>query len=57
MRRGEAPSWKKILAIPAEEAIEASRADGIGVNEILEAIVTRIPPRDREGRNVARSGV
>src|SRR5881397_3000103 len=35
---------EEILAIPAEEAIEASAKMGIGVDEILEAIVTRIPP-------------
>jgi GTP-binding protein LepA len=33
-----------ILAIPAESAILASAKQGIGVEEILEAIVTRIPP-------------
>src|SRR5437879_68131 len=35
---------EEILAIPGEEAIEASAKMGIGVDEILEAIVTRIPP-------------
>ena len=34
---------EEILAIPAEEAIEASAKMGIGIEEILEAIVTRIP--------------
>ena len=33
-----------ILAIPAEEAIHASGKSGIGVNEILEAVVRRLPP-------------
>ncbi|MEM1059817.1 MAG: translation elongation factor 4 [Verrucomicrobiota bacterium] len=33
-----------ILAIPAEEAILASAKNGIGIDEILEAIVARIPP-------------
>jgi GTP-binding protein LepA len=35
---------EEILAIPAEEAIEASAKMGIGIDEILEAIVARIPP-------------
>src|ERR1700746_554331 len=34
---------EEILAIPAEEAIEASAKMGIGIEEILEAIVARIP--------------
>ena len=42
------PTVKKqledILAIPSEEAIEASAKAGLGIVEILEAIVTRIPP-------------
>ena len=33
-----------ILAIPADEAIEASAKVGLGIKEILEAIVHRIPP-------------
>ncbi len=43
----DVPSVKRqleeILAIPAEEAIEASAKTGIGIEEILEAIVARIP--------------
>ena len=35
---------EEILAIPAEEAIKASAKLGTGIDEILEAIVTRIPP-------------
>src|SRR4029453_8950839 len=34
---------EEILAIPSEEAIEASAKTGIGIEEILEAIVKRIP--------------
>ncbi len=33
-----------ILAIPADEAILASGKSGIGIEEILAAIITRIPP-------------
>ena len=35
---------EEILAIPAEEAIQASAKIGMGIDEILEAIVKRIPP-------------
>ncbi len=35
---------EEILAIPAEEAIHASGKSGIGVDEILEAVVHRLPP-------------
>src|SRR5258706_10819487 len=33
-----------ILAIPAETAVLASAKEGIGIEEILEAIVERVPP-------------
>ena len=47
-----------ILAIPSEEAIEASAKAGIGIDDILEAVVARIPspklftddPKDRTVR-------
>lgn len=35
---------EEILAIPAEEAIAASAKAGIGIEDILEAVVERIPP-------------
>ncbi|MBX9577678.1 MAG: translation elongation factor 4 [Chthoniobacterales bacterium] len=35
---------EEILAIPSEEAIAASAKAGIGIEEILEAVVNRIPP-------------
>src|SRR5882724_5731696 len=35
---------EEILAIPAEESIEASAKMGTGIEEILEAIVKRVPP-------------
>src|SRR6202007_1288594 len=45
------PSVKKqleeILAIPAEEALMASAKPRIGIEEILEAVVHRIPPPKR----------
>lgn len=35
---------EEILAIPAEETILASAKAGIGIDEILEAVIKRIPP-------------
>lgn len=46
-----------ILAIPAEEAIEASAKMGIGVEEILDAVVERIPAPDEEQDQVLRASV
>ncbi|MEQ1850615.1 MAG: translation elongation factor 4 [Chthoniobacteraceae bacterium] len=43
---------EEILAIPAEEAILASAKQGIGIEDILEAVIARIPapPDNRESR-------
>ena len=43
---------EEILAIPAEEAILASAKQGIGIEEILEAVIARIPapPDNRNER-------
>ena len=35
---------EEILAIPSDEAIPASAKEGIGIEDILEAIIHRIPP-------------
>ena len=49
---------EEILAIPAEEAIEASAKMGIGIDEILEAIVeTDSAATTAGGRDAARAGV
>ena len=49
---------EEILAIPAEEAIEASAKMGIGIEEILEAIVhADSAAATAGGRNAARAGV
>jgi GTP-binding protein LepA len=46
---------EEILAIPAEEAVQASAKLGIGIEEILEAIVTRIPPPERPADETLRA--
>src|SRR5207248_2026546 len=46
---------EEILAIPAEEAIPASAKMGIGIDDILEAIVARIPPPDKPSDEVLRA--
>ncbi len=44
-----------ILAIPADEAIHASAKAGIGIHEILEAIVTRMPSPPKNEDEVLRA--
>jgi GTP-binding protein LepA len=41
---GAAAELEEVIGIPAEDALFASGKSGIGVTEILEAIVERIPP-------------
>jgi GTP-binding protein LepA len=41
---------ESVLAIPREEVLLASAKDGTGVDEILEAIVARIPPPKGDAR-------
>jgi GTP-binding protein LepA len=38
---------EEILSIPGEEALLASAKAGIGIEEILEAVIARIPPPNR----------
>ncbi len=53
------PSVKKqledILAIPADEAVEASAKAGIGIHEILEAVVKRMPPPAQSEDEILRA--
>ncbi len=44
-----------ILAIPGETAILASAKEGIGIEEILEAIVERVPPPKPTGAGVLQA--
>ena len=46
---------EEILAIPAEEAIDASAKMGIGIDEILEAIVHRIPAPEQPQDEILRA--
>lgn len=46
-----------ILAIPAEEAIEASAKMGIGVEDILDAVVERIPAPEKPSDEILRASV
>ena len=46
-----------ILAIPGEDAIPASAKEGIGIEEILEAIVERVPPPSEAEDGLLRASV
>ncbi len=46
-----------ILAIPAEEAVEASAKMGIGIDEILQAVIDRIPPPTAPEDELLRASV
>ncbi|MBB5361124.1 translation elongation factor 4 [Deinococcus humi] len=41
---GAAKELEEVIGIPAEDAVFASAKAGIGIDEILEAVVARIPP-------------
>ncbi len=41
---GAARELEEVIGIPAEDAVFASAKAGIGIDEILEAVVARIPP-------------
>jgi len=43
---------EELLVIEASDAIPASAKEGIGIEDILEAIVTRIPPPRAKGRKL-----
>ena len=45
------------LAIPGEDAIPASAKEGIGIEEILEAIVERVPPPSEAEDGLLRASV
>ncbi|HEY8899533.1 MAG TPA: translation elongation factor 4 [Chthoniobacterales bacterium] len=44
-----------ILAIPGEEAIAASAKAGLGIRDILEAVVTRMPPPPKNEDEILRA--
>ena len=46
-----------IICIPAEEAIPASAKNGIGIEDILEAIVERVPPPVEDEDKLLRASV
>ncbi len=46
-----------IICIPAEEAIPASAKNGIGIEDILEAVVERIPPPTEDEDQLLRASV
>jgi GTP-binding protein LepA len=39
---------EELLAIPREEVLQASAKSGLGVKELLEAVVTRVPPPETD---------
>ncbi len=54
---GVSKQLEDILQIPAEEAVLASGKMGIGIEEILEAVITRIPPPTKPEDDYLRASV
>jgi len=48
---------EEILCIPAEDCLPASAKNGIGIEEILEAIISRIPPPKENPDHLLRCSV
>lgn len=54
---GVSKQLEDILQIPAEEAVLASGKMGIGIEEILEAVISRIPPPTKPEDDYLRASV
>ncbi len=48
---------EEVLALPGEDALLASAKEGIGIEDILEAIVERVPPPRLRGDDTLRASV
>ena len=46
---------ENVLAIPAQDALQISAKSGLGVEDVLEAIVARIPPPKGSARNALQA--
>src|SRR5262245_66381674 len=46
---------ENVLAIPAQDALQISAKSGLGVEDVLEAIVARIPPPKGSAQNALQA--